>query len=158
MPTPRRLAVPILVGLVGLVGLIALACASAGSTTESSADQELRIEVDKTGGIAGVSYQLIVENDGTIRGGRCEHLCDWNEGDVLGRIDRDTLEDLVQDFADAGLFQLHGQDFGDRCCDFFFYELRVRAGDRDATIRGAEANLPQDILAVIQEIERLIAG
>lgn len=153
MPTPRRLAVPI---LVGLVGLSVLACASAGSTTESSADQELRIEIDKTGGIAGVSYQLVLENDGTIRGGRCEHLCDWNEGDVLGRIERQALETLVQDFAEAGLFQLDGRDFGNPCCDFFFYELRVRAGDRDATIRGADGALPQNILLLINEIETLI--
>ncbi len=133
-----------------------------GATSPDRAG-EVRITLAVSGGFVGVDWQITIDGaSGSIIGDRCLGRngggCDWEPGDRLATFETDALLALAAQFTDRGFFQLPRDDYGDQCCDQFFYVLTYVDDDDRRTVRGSDGTLPQVARDLIGEVDRFVAA
>ncbi len=74
---------------------------------------EIRIELEVSGGIAGVGYGFVVDGAaGEVQGLRCQAHCPFEAGETIAAVSADQVESLARRLVDAGLLTLDRGDFG----------------------------------------------
>lgn len=119
----------------------------------------VRVELEVTGGIAGVSWAVeVVGSEGVVRGVRCANGCGFEPGEVLLPLSPLQVTRLAADLEAANILELDGTDFGDQCCDQFHHELTYASGARTSTVEGTDALFPPDLAVVIQRVVAFTRG
>ncbi len=147
----------VLLGYASSLLIIGPACGS-DSVAPLQAD-DIYIEVRVTGGFAAADYSFAVDGSaGAVRGISCVRMCDFESGEVIVHLSPQQLLELSARLEEAGIFQLDGTDFGDQCCDQFFYTIRYRDGDREATVSGSSGALPEALRGAVATLHQLLQG
>lgn len=119
----------------------------------------VRVELQVSGGIAGVGYVFeVLGHERIVRGVSCSSGCDFEPGEVLLPLSVVQITRLAQDLEDGGILELDGTDFGTQCCDDFHYELRYASGNRTSFVEGSGALFPAELAAVIQRLVAFTRG
>jgi hypothetical protein len=136
-----------------------LICTACGSDPKEPVAENVYIEVRVTGGIAGADYTYAVDGAAyEARGVSCVNLCDFEPGDVLAHLSPDQVRHFSQMLLDGGIIDFDGEDFGNPCCDQFFYTVLFAFGDREATVKGATTTLPAGLAHAVLELDQLVHG
>lgn len=157
LPVPRL--------VVGSLALLAMGaplamggCDDVGLLTPLDvADVTIGLEV--SGGVAGVSYAIVV--DGARReviGESCAPWCSVEPGGVILPVSGEQVAAMASALEDADITALDGRDFGVDCCDRFGYVVRYRNGDRTARVSGGGDRLPSDLARVVGRLHGLVQG
>ena len=104
----------------------------------------------RSGGIAGVSEEWVVYDDGRLTAVSGE---EW-------RVAPEQVAQLVAGFEELGFFGLDGDYVPrDTCCDRFAYELTVRSADRVHTIAALDAtpDTPDEVWEALRAVGQFIA-
>ncbi len=105
--------------------------------------EEVSIRMRVTGGFAGVDYSFTVDGQtGAVVGEACVQLCDFRAGELLVRLSRRQVQELVLQFENGGILGLGRRDFGTQCCDQFHFEIDYRNGNRAALLTGSSEVMP----------------
>ncbi len=148
------LARPVSLAVAGL--LLGAGC---GSNPKEPVAEDVYIEVHVTGGIASADFTYAVDGAAyEVRGISCRNACDFDTGDVLAHLSPTRVRYYSQLMLDGGIIEHDGKDFGNPCCDQFYYTLSFRYGDREATVRGAGTTLPAALAYAVTELDRLVFG
>jgi len=148
-----------LVRHAGAVGIAAAAMLGCGSDPVGPQAGDIYIEVHVTGGFAAVDYTYaVVGSSSEVRGIACERACEFEPGDVLADLTPAQVLYYAELLTDAGIHRHTGTDFGDQCCDQFYYAVEYREGERGSTVRGATGSLPGDLSRAIGELHQLLSG
>ncbi len=122
---------------------------------------DVRISLAVTGGFAGADWQLTIDGASrAIIGDRCRAMinCDWEPGERLGTPAPHAILTLAARFVESGFFQLPRDDYGDECCDQFFYTLTYTDDDDRRTVRGSDGTLPRVAQDLIDEFNGFVAA
>lgn len=152
-----------------LLASAAPGCGSTGAVTDpepSGAPDDayrdvakIRIELEVSGGIAGVGYSFVVDGaSGEVRGLRCLAHCPFEAGETIVVVSAAQVGSLARMLVDAGLLTLDRGDFGTQCCDQFHYVLTYADGTAAQTVRGSSEALPGDLRAVVATLHGLAYG
>lgn len=115
--------------------------------------EEVTVTLAVSGGIAGVSYSIVVDGAaGEVRGGACDSFCDWEPGDLLLPISAEQVRALSARLDESGVLDLDGEDLGDTCCDIFHIELVYERGSRIARVEGTEDRFPPALASAVQTL------
>jgi hypothetical protein len=145
--------------LVAVTALGALICSACGSDPKEPVAEDVYIEVHVTGGIAGADYTYAVDGAAhEARGISCVNLCDFDPGDVLAHLSPAEVRHYSQMLLDGGIIEFDGEDFGNPCCDQFYYTVVFAYGDREATVKGATTTLPAGLAYAVMELDQLVHG
>lgn len=137
-------------------GAVMLGC---GSDPVGPQAEDIYIEVHVTGGFAAVDYTYaIVGSSSELRGIACERACDFEPGDLLAELTPAQVLYYSELLRDAGIHTHDGTDFGDQCCDQFYYAVEYREGERESNVSGAAGSLPGDLSRAIGETHQLLSG
>ncbi len=119
----------------------------------------MRVEVQVSGGIAGVDYSFeIVGGERVVRGLHCTHLCDFDAGEILLPLSVAQVQALAADLEDTGLLEMDGANFGTQCCDDFHYVVSFSSGVRSATVEGDGQLLPTDLGVLVNRMVAMSQG
>jgi hypothetical protein len=141
----------------GLAGVVVLA--GCGSDPVSPDAEDIYIEIHVTGGFAAVDYTYaVVGSESEVRGIACESACDFDPGEVLVNLTPAQVLYYAELLTDAGIRFHDGRDFGDQCCDQFYYFVEYREGERESSVSGATGSLPGDLSRAIGELHQLLSG
>lgn len=150
----RRRAI---LGSASCLLVIGPACGS-DSVAPLQADA-IYIEVRVTGGFAAADFSFAVDGSGgAVRGISCVRMCDFEPGEIIVHLSPPQLLELSARLEEAGILQHDGTDFGDQCCDQFYYTIRYRDGDREATVRGSSEALPEALRGAVATLHQLLQG
>jgi len=142
-----------------VVAAFALLVGACNGVTGPPLASGMRVEVQVSGGIAGVDYAFeIVGRDRVVRGVRCTHLCDFEAGQLILPLSVIQVQALAADLDDTGLLEMDGTDFGTQCCDDFHYVISFSSGVRSATIEGDGQRLPADLGALVNRMVSMAQG
>lgn len=137
-------------------GLLFAAC---GSDPVEPVGLDVYVEVQVSGGLAGVDYSFAVDGAALeVRGLTCGSGCDFESGDVLARLTRAQVLDYSARLREAGILANDGRNYGDQCCDQFYYAVEYREGNREAVVRGAMGALPSKLADVVADLHALVYG
>ncbi len=133
-----------------------------GPTSPERAE-DVRITLAVSGGFVGVDWQITIDGASrSIIGDRCRGRngggCDWATGDRLATFEADAILDLAAEFRERGFFRLSQDDYGDQCCDQFFYVLTYVDDDDRRTVRGADGTLPEVARDLIAAVNAFVAA
>ncbi len=121
--------------------------------------EDVYIEVQVSGGIASVDYAYAVDGaESEVRGIACSSGCDFEAGEVIAQLTPAQVLHLAESLAVAGIVRHDGVDFGDQCCDQFYYAIGYRDGDRESSVRGSSGALPQELAGAVAELDLLLHG
>jgi hypothetical protein len=141
-----------------VVVALSLGVAACGTTT-GPGFEDIRVEIQVSGGFAGVSYSFELDgNEGVVRGLSCEAFCDFEPLDVLATVSVAQVERTARDMRDSGILQLDGIDFGTQCCDQFAYVVTYEDGTRTSTVQGDGGTLPPQLLQALDRVHAMIDG
>ena len=146
--------------LVGSVAAGLLASVGCGSDDPVAPQVEhIYIEVQVSGGIAGVDYAYAVDGaESVARGITCTSGCDFEPGEVIAQQTPAQVLYFADLLNDAGIVGHDGTDFGYECCDQFYYAIGYRDGDRESSVRGSSGALPHDLAGAVAELDLLLRG
>jgi hypothetical protein len=116
------------------------------------------ISLEVSGGFAGVHWGVTFNGgSGTIVGDGCERQfdCDWQPGETLGSFTGAEFAELSTVFVEKGFLQLD-DDYGVECCDQFDYVLNYSDQERQHTVAGSEARLPQAASDLVAAVVRFV--
>jgi hypothetical protein len=119
---------------------------------------EATISLGVSGGFAGVAWGVTIDGgSGTIIGDGCERQfnCDWQPGETLGSFDDSAWRELGALFAERGFLQLE-DEYGVECCDQFYYVLNYSDQERQHSVAGSEARLPQAATDLVTAVIRFV--
>lgn len=132
---------------ISLAALVLVACTG---ITAPPLPGGVRVQVQVSGGIAGVAYSFEVSGrDGVVRGLTCTNGCDFTEGEVLLPLSVVQIQDLAQRIEDTGILNMDGTNFGSQCCDQFEFVVVYETGEESATVEGSSELFPTDLRAVV---------
>lgn len=115
--------------------------------------ESMHIEVQVSGGIAGVSYSFeVAGDDRVVRGLTCTNVCDFTAGQIFLPLSVTQIQDLAEQWEDTGILELDGTDFGAPCCDDFDFVVTYSVDGRSATIEGSSQALPADLRAAVETV------
>ncbi len=140
---------------------ILLAVLTAGGCQEATAPttgEQVVIVFSQSGGIAGMDLQFTIDGPrGRVVGDRCRggHGCDWEPGEVLAQADGDRVLALARRFFAHGFFDAR-DEYGNDCCDQFFYEISYEDDDDRWAVSGSDATLPSQIHDLISDIRAFL--
>ena len=141
---------------VFLAALVMLAC---NGITGPPLSDGVRVEVQVSGGIAGVAYSFEVSGrDRLVRGLTCTNGCDFVAGETLLPVSVVQVQDLAQRIEDTGILDMDGTNFGAPCCDDFEFVVIYETGGESATIQGSSQALPPDLRAVVETLLAMANG
>lgn len=131
----------------------ALAVVACEGISDPPISSGIRVEVQVTGGFAGVDFSFeILGREGIVRGLTCANQCDFDAGQTLLPLSPLQIQALAEDLENTGILEMNGQDFGTQCCDDFHYVVTYGAGFQTATVQGDGQRLPADLLAIVQRM------
>ncbi len=140
-----------------IAGLASVSCG--GSSILSPLDpDEVLVTMRVSGGIAGVSYAIVVDGSGReVRGRPCFPDCGVQPApaDDLFPISVAQVSALAELLDESGILALDGTDFGTQCCDQFHIDLTYERGSRSATVQGTDALLPEGLRAAMAYVMAL---
>ncbi len=120
---------------------------------------DVYVEVRVTGGFAAADFSFAVDGEaGAVRGLSCVRLCDFQPGEVIVRLSPAQVMRLAARLEEAGIMDHAGTDFGDQCCDQFFYTIRFRQGEREARVSGSSGALPEALSEAVADLHQLLHG
>ncbi len=144
-------------GCAAILLAIGPACGS-DSVAPVQAD-DVYVEVRVTGGFAAADYSFAVDGAArAVRGISCVNLCDFEAGEMIARLSPAQILELSTRFHEAGILALDGTDFGDQCCDQFFYTIHFRQGDQEAHVSGSSEALPEALRRAVADLQQLLHG
>ncbi|MGI9625746.1 MAG: hypothetical protein ACR2QM_02840 [Longimicrobiales bacterium] len=130
---------------------LTMAFSACSELTRVPDPDSMRIEVQVSGGIAGVSYSFeVAGDDRVVRGLTCTSGCDFVTDQVLLPLSARQILDLVEQWNDTGILEMDGHDFGAPCCDDFEFVVTYSVDGDSATIEGSSQALPADMRAAVQ--------
>lgn len=166
-PRPSHLAL----ASVLLLASAASGCRSQGALTDPDPSRsgspgdgyrdvaETRLELEVSGGIAGVDYAFVVDGaSGEVRGLRCRDHCPFGAGETIAVVSAAQVETLAGMLLDAGVLTLDRSDFGNECCDQFHYVITYSDGTVEGSARGSSEALPEDLRAAVATLHGLAHG
>lgn len=147
-------------GVTGMTAVaVALCLSGCGGLTAPLPTEDFSVEVNVTGGFAGVSFSFEVSGaEGVVRGLSCESVCDYVAGEILATLSTAQIQRTSEELLAAGILQLDGIDFGTQCCDQFSYVITYEAGERISTVRGDSGTLPPLLLRAIDTLLGMVNG
>ena len=147
------------VGLACLVTVGLLAAGGCESDPVAPQAEHIYIEVQVSGGIAGVDYAYAVDGaESVARGITCTSGCDFGPGEVIAQLTLAQVLYFADLLDDAGIVGHNGKDFGDECCDQFYYAIGYRDGERESSVRGSSGALPHGLAGAVAELDLLLRG
>jgi hypothetical protein len=147
------------VGSWAIVGacVLLLGCGS-GSPLQPVEAEDVSIELQVSGGIAGGGYHLVVDGAARRITWSCDRICPGApEGEELP-VSAELVEELGEAFERAGVFDLDGTDFGTQCCDQFHVEVTYRNDARSSRLSGTESLLPPEMQWPLGLLRQLAYG
>lgn len=144
-------------GCAAILLVIGPACGSDSVSPLQAHD--VYVEVRVTGGFAAADFSFAVDGEaGAVRGISCVSLCDFQPGEVIAHLTPAQVMALSARLREAGIMDHDGTDFGDQCCDQFFYTIRFRQGESDARVSGSSGALPQALSDAVADFHQLLHG
>lgn len=135
------------------------ALAGCGGITGVFPDEDISVEVQVSGGFAGVSYSFEVDGlERVVRGLVCESGCDFEPLEIFTTLSEAQIRQAGEDLRASGVLELDGVDFGTQCCDQFSYVITFEDGDRTSTVRGDSGTLPPLLLRAINALQAMMGG
>lgn len=120
---------------------------------------DIRLELEVSGGIAGVGYAFVVDgSNGEVLGLRCEAHCPFDAAETIAVVTAAQVESLARSFVDAGLLALDRSDFGTQCCDQFHYVLSYADGTTERTVQGSSEVFPDLLRVALTRLHGLAYG
>lgn len=145
--------------LLSILPITLLFSACLENSTGLSGGEGLEIRVRVTGGIAGVDFTLLVDGvRGVVFGESCVNGCDFQDGALLHGLTGDQMAYLSDLFTDAGIHALDGTDFGEECCDQFYYEVIYEDGAGTSTVQGSSEKFPPSLLQAVGAVSGFAWG
>ena len=145
--------------LLQLTLLASLPLWACDGITDVPDSRGMRIEIQVSGGFAGVSYAFEVSGrDAEIRGLTCVSGCTFVPGDVLATLSVAQVQSIAEDMEATGILDLDGTDFGNQCCDQFHYHISYDNGLETSVIQGSTGTLPEAVLRAVDSLESLARG
>ncbi len=140
--------------VAALAAIAVIACTA--SATSPIVESEATLELQVTGGIAGVDYRVVLDGrDRTVRLS-CAIGCETG-GDVVAISDA-QWQSLLDEVAVAGLPTLGIRDYGTGCCDLFAYVLRFEDPSHLARVSGDASTLPPTLARLAERVVALRDG
>lgn len=134
--------------------VVAMAC---GSDPKGPVAEDVYIEVHVTGGIAAVDFTYAIDGAAyELRGISCSNGCDFQAGQVLAQLSPSQVRYYSDLMLNGGILEHDGEDFGEPCCDQFYYQLVLRYDDREASVKGTASTLPPGLAYAATELYRLL--
>lgn len=153
-PYLRLRPLPYLVLLLGLA-----ACTSSVSGPEPVGDVSLDIQV--TGGIAGVDYRLRVNGTDRLVRLECSASCPPVASPLppaVVALSEAQWFDLVRDLVTVGLPTIGIRDYGAACCDFFHLVIHYEDDRHISRVSGDAETLPAGLAALALRLMALRDG
>ena len=135
------------------------ACTSSVSGPEPVGDVSLDIQV--TGGIAGVDYRLRVNGDDRLVRLECSVGCPPVASPLpptVIALSEAQWSDLVRDLVTVGLPTIGIRDYGTACCDFFHLVIRYEDDRHLSRVSGDAETLPAGLAALANRLMALRDG
>ena len=118
---------------------------------------EVRIHV--SGGLAGAEYVVVLDGSTrTLVGESCGSLCDFSEGQVLQSLSTEQVKHVWNLFQEANVQAFDGEDFGDQCCDMFYWEVEYSDLDGQSVFRGTESVFPPRLNSAVGTVLGMAFG
>ena len=141
--------------VVAVLAMVLASCGGGTSGTSTTTTEPAAVIGDVTltrsGGFAGFTTTVTVQNDGVVI---VEDDAGAPSESVLPEVELHTLHDMVASPEFAGLLETYVPPEG-VCCDFFFYEVTAEIGDRTiATTTADTVETP----AILQQVIDLLSG
>lgn len=113
-------------------------------------DDEAVIVYERSGGITGKTVRYRVYADGRISSGENEET----------RVSPEEVEAALDTIEQAGFFEMKGTlPQKSACYDCYTYSIQVRKGGKSGSLAATDnGNLPEEVRAVIEEVEGLVGG
>lgn len=147
------------VRLLAVAALGLLTGSACGSDPKEPVTEDVYVEVHVTGGFAAADFTYAIDGAAyEARGVSCVNLCDFSPGDVLAHLSADQVRRYSQMLLDGGIIEFDGEDFGNPCCDQFYYTIVFAYGDREASVKGATTTLPAGLAHAVMELDKLVHG
>ncbi len=134
-----------------ILGLLMLGGCGGSSTGLNSRGMSVLVQV--FGGFAGVEYSFEVSGtDRAVLGVTCRSGCEFGPGDLLVGLSVDQVQRIAEDMEATGILEKDGTDFGNECCDQFYFVVTYHDGSRESTVRGNEGKYPSDLREVLSPL------
>jgi len=134
-----------------LAALALGACSVDATTPDGATTADLRVDV--VGGIAAADYTFDLLDDGSIVGVHCTNMCNFEPGDTLSRLTQAQRISVRNTLIASGLLTAgRPVDFGEECCDQFYYRVIFSSGAIVRSFSGSIENFPAPLQVLVRTL------